>query len=543
MLKRARTAAIILVVLSGFFVSAVSPADAQQAGNEVVQENPWEVSGIKVDQTAENAVVARTKAMAEAKRQAFQKLVERNLPADEVSGFKMPDDKTISSVVQDFEIEDEQISANRYVANFTVRFKRRVLELIQVNLGMKGVMAPQPTTASLAPGAAAPVIPVTTPASKSAAAGKADTTTSALVPAPVKEPSKSQIATETDVAPASTLTPAPAPSSEAVPAENTARPSLVKSATMATRGVLVLPYLQNIAGKLHLWDDPNPWMQAWQTSPLTTPRGRNIILPAGDISDVSSGSSDAIWSGDISVVEKLRQKYNVQEVVLTVINKSGPGVTIDVYQFRDGVLGPKQSISPYISNMEGDAPYRMGVQEVLKYMQSSPDEQVSREDILASISKDVIKTTPDVIPLASPVDAGVPDANERAQLTLAPREAPRVIKPVKAEAAPVAGEAVALSAPSAPALPTASADPNLLNVEASLTGISTWLNIQKRLAEISPPLDIKVKSLTSSKASFALRFSGTTDDLRMALGVKGLALSNALPGPASTAIYDLRLTE
>lgn len=541
MLKNTLFAFMCVVFFSGVFFSGASYGFAESSSEVQSEDNPWEVRNLKIDQTAENAVVARTKAMAEAKRQAFQKLVERNLPAEEVKGFKIPDDKIINSVVQDFEIEDEQISANQYVANFTVRFKRRVLELIQVNIGMKGVLAPPPSTiaaAGLSP-APSPSVTVTKPAVSAVA-------TEALSPPPVTPTPKQEMTTSLPVA-------GGVPSTAQSKPDDKKPPVLKPKAPIVSRGVLVLPYLQNISGKLRLWEDPNPWMQAWQTSPLTTPWGRNIILPVGDINDISSGSSDAIWSGDTRVVEKLRAKYNVQEVILAVINKSGPSVTIDVYHYGDGILSPKQTLTPYVANMDGDAPYRQSVQEVLKHMQSSPEEQAKKDDIVASIAAQVVETTPDVIPLASPVDEkSVPDANERAQLTLAPpREKPMVkttdaassataVPPASVVQAPVAPQRAL--APPSPVLP--STETGAVNVEAGLSGISSWLNIQKRLAEISPVPDVKVKSLTSSKASFSVRFPGSFDDLKTSLALKGMILSGPLPGGgASAAVYDLRLTE
>lgn len=50
-------------------------------------------------------------------------LAEKILPENELAAFQMPDPITIASLVQDFEVTNEQLSAVRYKGVFTVRFR------------------------------------------------------------------------------------------------------------------------------------------------------------------------------------------------------------------------------------------------------------------------------------------------------------------------------------------------------------------------------------------------------------------------------------
>lgn len=87
------------------------------------QDEIYTVENVEVDVTADNAVQAREKAMEEAQVKAYQMLAEKLLPPEEFEVFEMPDSATISSLIQDFEVTNEQLSAVRYKGVFTVRFR------------------------------------------------------------------------------------------------------------------------------------------------------------------------------------------------------------------------------------------------------------------------------------------------------------------------------------------------------------------------------------------------------------------------------------
>lgn len=85
-------------------------------------EDVFTVSGVKVDVTAENAVAAREKAFNEAQLAAFKALADRLLGAEDAKTFVLPDVAAISTMIQDFEITDERLSAVEYIGTYTFRF-------------------------------------------------------------------------------------------------------------------------------------------------------------------------------------------------------------------------------------------------------------------------------------------------------------------------------------------------------------------------------------------------------------------------------------
>lgn len=81
------------------------------------------IENIEVDVTAENAIVARQKAFEEAQIKAFETLAARMLPEGELATLQTPEPLTISTLVQDFELVNEKLSAVRYVGAYTFRFQ------------------------------------------------------------------------------------------------------------------------------------------------------------------------------------------------------------------------------------------------------------------------------------------------------------------------------------------------------------------------------------------------------------------------------------
>lgn len=89
----------------------------------LAQDDIYTVENVEVDVTADNAVQARENAMEEAQVKAYRMLAEKLLPPEEFEVFETPDSTTISALVQDFEVTNEQLSAVRYKGVFTVRFR------------------------------------------------------------------------------------------------------------------------------------------------------------------------------------------------------------------------------------------------------------------------------------------------------------------------------------------------------------------------------------------------------------------------------------
>ncbi len=104
-----------LVVAAGLGIPALAPALAQSAA--------FSVSEVAVDLTADDAAAARAKAVAAGQREAVQRLFRRLVPVSDHHRLPSPADAEITELVRGFEVADERVAPNRYIASLTFHFK------------------------------------------------------------------------------------------------------------------------------------------------------------------------------------------------------------------------------------------------------------------------------------------------------------------------------------------------------------------------------------------------------------------------------------
>lgn len=234
---------------------------------DVATGNLLTVSNITIDKTDKNAVAAKEQATTEAKRQALTELAKRLLSPEDAAKYQLPDNQTISTLVMDFEVKNEKLSANRYIADFTVRFNDNILEFLK---GSKDSIANFPQSQNYNQSYSPP-----------------------------KEYYEDF------------------------------------SAPMKSKRILVLPYYKNIYGRKILWEDPNPWRNSWQAlngkklTPYIT-----IIIPIGDIEDISLGNSSQIWDGETSVIENFKKKYDANEIMAVLAEEDVDHLKVEIYNYR-----------------------------------------------------------------------------------------------------------------------------------------------------------------------------------------------------------------
>ncbi|MFO0998379.1 MAG: DUF2066 domain-containing protein [Alphaproteobacteria bacterium] len=114
-----------IVAAWGAFIIAAAPLFAQTAAPQArrAPTEVYTVSGIAVEKTAATAAAARSEAIAEGQRQAFQRLIRRLVAGGGAERVPTPAASRLSELVQDFEVADEKVSSSRYSAKVTVRFK------------------------------------------------------------------------------------------------------------------------------------------------------------------------------------------------------------------------------------------------------------------------------------------------------------------------------------------------------------------------------------------------------------------------------------
>ncbi len=196
--------------------------------------------GISVDRTANTASEARELAIVEAQRRAFYALLRKLTPQTYHPELPQLDDEAIAPMVVGVQVKNEKTSPTRYLADFTVDFKKEM------------------------------VLPI--------------------------------------------LAARDIPYSESV-----------------SKPILVLPVFEN-KGVKNLWDEPNPWRDAWieifdaKQGPEGSEKRRDdwaqapvlpVIVPAGTLEDIKMISvDDAIYLRE-EAIDEIAKTYNAGSVLVT----------------------------------------------------------------------------------------------------------------------------------------------------------------------------------------------------------------------------------
>ena len=103
--------------------------------------------------------------------------------------------------------------------------------------------------------------------------------------------------------------------------------------------VVVIPVYQS-AGPAKLWDDPNPWRQAWEQQPAATGPPR-LLVPLGDAGDIAALDADKARSGDSAALAAIARRNGGEEALVAYATMRGPpdrpaGVDVGVRRYRAG---------------------------------------------------------------------------------------------------------------------------------------------------------------------------------------------------------------
>ncbi|HTQ34647.1 MAG TPA: DUF2066 domain-containing protein, partial [Stellaceae bacterium] len=109
------------------------------------------------------------------------------------------------------------------------------------------------------------------------------------------------------------------------------------NADTSGKPVVVLPVYQTGDTAL-LWDDPNPWREAWSQRTGGT-GGTTLIVPLGDVSDLAAIDADKARTGDSTALAAIAKKEGAGDVlVMIAVPRTGdqPGFDVTVRRYRAG---------------------------------------------------------------------------------------------------------------------------------------------------------------------------------------------------------------
>lgn len=132
----------------------------------------------------------------------------------------------------------------------------------------------------------------------------------------------------------------------------------------ASKPVLILPFLETSTGTV-LWSHQNLWMKAWASAPGLVGGLVPLILPLGDLSDVSDIGDDEALTYNKRNLDKMVDRYNAGEAVIAIARPEGTGLGIQLY--RTDRTRPEyvhQILERALPNQTQDQLYARAVQSV-----------------------------------------------------------------------------------------------------------------------------------------------------------------------------------
>jgi uncharacterized protein DUF2066 len=101
--------------------------------------------------------------------------------------------------------------------------------------------------------------------------------------------------------------------------------------------VVLIPVYQS-SGQARLWEDPNPWRQAWEQQPGGTGAGR-LLVPLGDAGDIAVLDADKARAGDGAALAALARRNGSDEALVALAVMRGPpdrptGLDVTVRRYR-----------------------------------------------------------------------------------------------------------------------------------------------------------------------------------------------------------------
>ncbi len=102
----------------------------------------YTVSGIRVDATAESAVVAQQQALETAEREGLRRLFARLVLEEDLPLLPEVETLPLDRLVRSYTVEEEKRSATRYLASVTVRYEPEAVRAVFAQAGVAAVIAP-----------------------------------------------------------------------------------------------------------------------------------------------------------------------------------------------------------------------------------------------------------------------------------------------------------------------------------------------------------------------------------------------------------------
>jgi hypothetical protein len=111
----------------------------------------------------------------------------------------------------------------------------------------------------------------------------------------------------------------------------------VSGKPLSGKPLVLIPVYQS-AAQSSLWDDANPWRQAWEQQPPGTGALR-LVVPLGDAGDIAAIDADKARAGDAEALAAITRRNGGEEAIVALAAMRGPpdrpaGLDVTVRRYR-----------------------------------------------------------------------------------------------------------------------------------------------------------------------------------------------------------------
>jgi hypothetical protein len=195
---------------------------------------------------------------------------------------------------------------------------------------------------------------------------------------------------------AGAVEPSPKPSADDRPAT----PNMAEPDAKAT---VIVPVYQS-AGQAVLWDDPNPWREAWEHAPAAS---GHAAVPLGDAGDVAAIDAEKASAGDVDAIATLARRNGGEGAVVALAALQGSpdrptGLDVRLRRYRGGRLVDTRSEGFSASPGESTADLlRRAVAAIAPKIETGRETQASPPAASLSAPREQGQTLTAVLPLDS----------------------------------------------------------------------------------------------------------------------------------------------
>ena len=111
-----------------------------------------------------------------------------------------------------------------------------------------------------------------------------------------------------------------------------------------------------------LWDDPNPWREAWAQRSSESSASAHLTIPLGDAGDLAAIDADRAQSGTLEALAAIAQRYGGGDtiVALATTRREGDrlvGLDLSMKQYQSGHLADSQGTTLDVNSGEAEGDF------------------------------------------------------------------------------------------------------------------------------------------------------------------------------------------